>query len=200
MKKRICALFLAFLIIFSLGCSEALPNVTGTTATDAAPLPDCSHADSDSDGFCDLCTLSVTVTLDFYAVNDLHGKLLDNSLQPGIDELTSYLKTMRSIDDYAVFLSSGDMWQGTSESHLTRGRIITDWMNSLGFVSMTIGNHEFDWGEDAIKENLALADFPFLAINVYDRASDTRVDYCAPSVTLEYGGATIAIIGAIGDC
>ena len=200
MKKRICALFLAFLIIFSLGCSESLPDVTGPTVTDAAPLPDCSHADSDSDGFCDLCTLSVTVTLDFYAVNDLHGKVLDNSQQPGIDELTSYLKTMRSVDDHAIFLSSGDMWQGTSESNLTRGRIITDWMNSLGFVSMTIGNHEFDWGEDAIKENLALADFPFLAINVYDRASDTRVDYCTPSVTFECGEASIAIIGAIGDC
>ena len=163
-------------------------------------MPDCSHADADSNGFCDICTVSVTVTVDFYAVNDLHGKLLDNEQQPGIDELTSYLKTVRSVDDHAIFLSSGDMWQGTSESNLTRGRIITDWMNSLDFVSMTIGNHEFDWGEDAIKENLALADFPFLAINIYDRSSDTRVDYCTPSVTVECGGATIAIIGAIGDC
>ena len=65
---------------------------------------------------------------------------------------------------------------------------------------MTVGNHEFDWGEDAIEENLELADFPFLAINVYDRATDTRVDYCTPSVTVECGEATIAIIGAIGDC
>lgn len=200
MKKRIFALLLALLILFSFGCAEAPTDATGAPDGTASPLPDCSHADADANGFCDLCTLSVTVTLDLYAVNDLHGKLLDNSQQPGIDELTSYLKTMRSIDDYAVFLSSGDMWQGTSESNLTRGRIITDWMNSLGFVSMTIGNHEFDWGEDAIEENLALADFPFLAINVYDRASDTRVDYCTPSVTFECGEATIAIIGAIGDC
>lgn len=200
MKKRFFAAFLAILILFSFGCTEALPDVTVAPDSTEAPLPDCSHADIDSNGFCDLCTISVTVTLDLYAVNDLHGKLLDNSQQPGIDELTSYLKTVRSIDDYAVFLSSGDMWQGTSESNLTRGRIITDWMNSLGFASMTIGNHEFDWGEDAIEENLALADFPFLAINVYDRATDTRVPYCTPSVTVECGDATIAIIGAIGDC
>ena len=200
MKKQFFAFYLAILILFSFGCTEVLTDVTTSPEITEAPLPDCSHTDSDANGFCDLCVISVTVTLDFYAVNDLHGKLLDNSLQPGIDELTSYLKTMRSVDDHAILLSSGDMWQGTSESNLTRGRIITDWMNSLGFVSMTIGNHEFDWGEDTIKENRELANFPFLAINVYDRATDTLVDYCTPSVTLEYGGATIAIIGAIGDC
>ncbi len=200
MKKRFFALSLALLILFSFGCTEALTDATSTSENTAKPRPDCSHADADANGFCDLCTISVTVTLDLYAVNDLHGKLLDNDSQPGIDELTSYLKTVRSSEDHAIFLSSGDMWQGTSESNLTRGRIITDWMNSLDFVSMTVGNHEFDWGEDAIEENLALAEFPFLAINVYDRATDTRVPYCTPSVALECGGATIAIIGAIGDC
>jgi 2',3'-cyclic-nucleotide 2'-phosphodiesterase (5'-nucleotidase family) len=65
---------------------------------------------------------------------------------------------------------------------------------------MTIGNHEFDWGEEYIESNLELADFPFLAINVYDRATDTLADYCTPSVTVECGAATIGIIGAIGDC
>ena len=200
MKKTFFAAFLAIIILFSFGCTEALPDVTSTAEITEVPSPDCTHADADANGFCDICTISVTVTLDLYAVNDLHGKLLDNEQQPGIDELTSYLKTMRSVDDHAIFLSSGDMWQGTSESNLTRGRIITDWMNSLGFVSMTIGNHEFDWGEAAIEENLELAEFPFLAINVYDRATDTRVPYCTPSVTVECDGATIAIIGAIGNC
>lgn len=199
MKKRFFAILTALILLFSIGCTEALPSVTTAPDYTAAPF-DCPHADTNNDGFCDVCTVSVTVTVDLYAINDLHGKLLDNSSQPGVDELTSYLKSAQKSDDYALFLSSGDMWQGTSESNLTRGRIITDWMNSLGFVSMTLGNHEFDWGEDAIRENLALAEFPFLAINVYDRATDTRVDYCIPSVTVECGEATIAIIGAIGDC
>ena len=190
---------MALSLLFSIGCTEAFPGVT-TEPEYTAPPFDCPHADTNNDGICDVCTVSVTVTVDLYAINDLHGKLLDNSSQPGVDELTAYLKAVRASDDYALFLSSGDMWQGTSESNLTRGRIITDWMNSLGFISMTLGNHEFDWGEDAIKENLAIAEFPFLAINIYDRSTDARVDYCIPSVTVDCGGATIAIIGAIGDC
>lgn len=46
-----------------------------------------------------------------------------------------------------LLLLTGDMWQGSSESHLTRGFIITEWMNDLDFTAMTVGGHEFDWGD-----------------------------------------------------
>jgi len=196
LKKRAFALLLAFIILFTVSCSENGLQDEITEGGCFAP----AHVDTNNDGLCDFCMLALTVTVDLYAINDLHGKLLDGDSQPGADELTSFLKSAREGDDYALFLSSGDMWQGTSESNLTRGKIVTDWMNSLGFVSMTLGNHEFDWGEEYIFENLELADFPFLAINIYDRATDTLADYCTPSVTVECGAATIGIIGAIGDC
>ena len=92
------------------------------------------------------------------------------------------------------------MWQGSSESILTNGKIIVDWMNALGFVGMTLGNHEYDWGEDAIGANLAYSEFPFLAINIYDNATGKLADYCTPSIMVEKGGVQIGIIGAIGDC
>ena len=192
MKKSplfLLSLLICFAIAFSaFGCSHK-------TAQTCA-----QHTDADSSGFCDICEVSVTVTVDFYAVNDLHGKLCDTHIQPGTDELTAYLKTVRSADDHSVLLSSGDMWQGSSESNLTRGAIVTDWMNTLGFASMTLGNHEFDWGEEYIEQNHELAKFPYLAINVYERSTDTPVDYCAPSTTVTCGEATVGIIGAVGDC
>ena len=92
------------------------------------------------------------------------------------------------------------MWQGSSESNLTGGKIITEWMNELGFASMTLGNHEFDWGEELVEENASLADFPILAINIFDRETDQRVEYCDSSVVIEFDGFEIGIIGAIGDC
>jgi 2',3'-cyclic-nucleotide 2'-phosphodiesterase/3'-nucleotidase len=73
-------------------------------------------------------------------------------------------------------------------------------MNLLGFEAMTIGNHEYDWGEDAIRDNLAVAEFPFLAINIYDNTTGKLADYCTPSVMVERDGVQIGIIGAIGDC
>ncbi len=159
-----------------------------------------SHLDNNNNDYCDLCNEYVVVVLDFYAFNDLHGKFCDTDTQPGVDEIGTYFENMSQSDDNMILLSSGDMWQGSAESTLSFGRILVEWMNALGFVSMTLGNHEFDWGEDVIRDNLLIAEFPFLAINIYDSTTDKLVDYCTPSIMIERDGIQIGIIGAIGDC
>ena len=113
---------------------------------------------------------------------------------------TSTLLKELSANTESVFISQGDMWQGSVESNLTRGNLVTEWMNDLDFVSMTVGNHEFDWGYQRIVENQELSDFPILGINVLNRSNNKRVDYLYPSTTFERGGAKIGVIGAIGDC
>ena len=185
--KKFLSLFLTLILVISL--------LSGCEVSECT-----SHKDVDDNGLCDSCEASLIVTVDFYAINDLHGKFRDTSSNEGVDELTTYLKNTALTDDNTVLLSSGDMWQGSSESNLTNGLIITDWMNELDFVSMTLGNHEYDWGEEMIEENEKLADFPFLAINIYDRETNVLVDYCEPSVMIERDGIQIGIIGAMGDC
>ena len=192
---RILSLLLVLLIVFSSCDVIGLPGNADTEAAECS-----AHADADDNGICDVCAVSVLVNIDFYVINDIHGKFDDTSSNEGVDELTTYLKKMNETDDFTVFLSSGDMWQGSSESNLTRGLIMTEWMNDLGFVSMTLGNHEFDWGEEYIEANADVAEFPFLAINIYDRETNKPVEYCQPSVVIERGGIQIGIIGAVGDC
>ncbi len=142
-------------------------------------------------------TATRMVSFDVYAINDLHGKLADTAEQPGVDELSTYLNNQGK---NKILLSTGDMWQGTAESNLTRGFMVTEWMNRMDFTAMTLGGHEFDWGEEWTRKNQELAEFPFLGINIYSRETDQRVDYCQSSVTVEIDGAKIGIIGAIGDC
>lgn len=173
---------------------------TSTTGSNGGNLPEGEHLDTNNDGWCDECGIDVVETIDFYTFNDLHGKFENSDDNEGVDELTTYLENRKEIDEHFVLLSAGDMWQGGSASNGTHGRIITDWMNYLEFDAMTLGNHEFDWGQDAIKTNVEMAEFPILAINIYDNATGQRVDYCQPSVMIERGGVKIGIIGAIGDC
>ncbi len=217
MKKIIIPLLLALIIVFSSCSIQKIPSANNPTV-DAPSTPpteqptekptqkpdnndiDCSHIDVDDNGMCDVCENCVIITIDFYAINDLHGKFGNSASNIGVDELTTFLKNSYREDDYSITLSSGDMWQGGSESNLTKGLIITEWLNYIDTVSMTLGNHEFDWGEEFISNNLAIAEFPFLAINVYERSDNTLADYCAPSVVIERGGVQIGIIGAIGDC
>ena len=218
MKTRILALIL-MMVIFLSSCDAAINNILenlqnkidSETPGDQVEQPETDdpgnpptacddHTDIDNNGYCDDCNKYVIIVLDLYAINDLHGKLADTDDNVGVDELTTYLKTVTSLDDNAIILSSGDMWQGSSESNLTHGQIMTEWMNHLGVASMTLGNHEYDWGREYIEANDDLANFPFLAINIYDKSTNQRIDYCDASVVVEKNGAKIGIIGAIGDC
>jgi 2',3'-cyclic-nucleotide 2'-phosphodiesterase (5'-nucleotidase family) len=155
--KKLC--FLLALLLLLTGCGKK-PEDLGNNSTEAR-----------------------MVSFDVFAINDLHGRLTDTADQPGLDELSTYLKLQPK---NTILLSTGDMWQGTSESNLTRGFIITDWMNRMDFTAMTVGGHEFDWGEEWLQKNIQMAQFPFLGINVYNRETDERVDYCQSSLVAEY--------------
>lgn len=198
MKRYVILILILSLLLLIPGCGKK-ENCETQISTNNSVICE-AHKDANSDFNCDVCGKTVLVYVDFYAVNDLHGKLADGSNHPGVDELTTYLKSARQTDDHAIFLSTGDMWQGSAESNLTYGRILVDWMNELDFAAMTVGNHEFDWGESYVEANADAAEFPFLAINIYDRTTDTLVDYCQASVVVECGGIQVGIIGAIGDC
>lgn len=216
MKKKIFAVLLSILMLmpacdYILTDSGITDSQSVSTSSDkgesgsqggnaSTGSQDQNHKDGNDDGVCDDCKASVLVEFDFIGVNDLHGKFADTNSNEGVDELSTYIKQARRLNENTVVLSSGDMWQGSSESNLTKGNIITEWMNEMDFVSMTLGNHEYDWGEEYIVQNNELADFPFLGINVYSTATNKRVDYCAPSVTVEKNGVKIGVIGAIGDC
>ena len=156
------------------------------------------HIDDDDDEMCDLCGASIYFTFYLYGFNDIHGVFSDTDDNIGVARLSTYLKKAK--DKNTIFLSAGDTWQGSSESNLTGGKIMTEWMNDLGVSAMTLGNHEFDWGEEAIEENAKLANFPFLAINIYDKDTNERVSYAKPSVMVDLGEVQVGIIGAIGNC
>ena len=221
--KKLFTLYLLVAVILLSACSTSSPTPTDTqidlvpTTTeeltsfiteDTTTVPDVTdpicplpygHMDVDDNGLCDSCNTSVIILLDLFAINDLHGKFDDTDANEGVDELSTFLKNFQNKNKYTLLLSSGDMWQGSSESNLTKGQLVTEWMNEMDFVSMTLGNHEYDWGEEYIIENSKLAEFPFLAINVYDRDTNKLAQYCSPSTVIDLGDIQIGIIGAIGD-
>lgn len=192
-------MILATLCACGLASDGGFSKPSGGNTGGNTQNPDCAHADANDDGKCDKCQTNVIVELDFYAINDLHGMYSQTETQPGVAGLTTYLKTKQESEN-AIVLASGDMWQGSSESNNTKGKLATEWLNYVNCSSMTLGNHEFDWSTEKIRINARLATFPMLAINVYEHTTNQRATYCQSSVIVEKGGVKIGIIGAIGDC
>lgn len=191
---KIFCLLLVLLLLLG-GCNKE----NGKTLTTQPPANIADHEDKQEEGFRDNNPEVRYISFDIYAINDLHGRLADTDYQPGVDELSTYLKQAQQTKN-TILLSTGDMWQGSLESNLTGGLIVTEWMNYMDFTAMTMGGHEYDWGEDGIRQNKELAEFPFLGINVYSRETDQRADYCQSSVVVDIEGVQVGIIGAIGNC
>jgi len=195
--KIILSLLLASL--FTLGaCSSSsiVSSSESSSETTSEASSESSVSSSASSSEDDGLTM-----LDFYNINDFHGAVAydDYNGEPGINRLASYFNNKRSQNpDGMVLTSSGDMWQGSADSNLTEGRLVTDAMNLMGFDAMAIGNHEFDWGEDAIEANRDLADFPLLGANIYDVRTSELASFALPHALIERQGVQIGIIGVIG--
>lgn len=139
--------------------------------------------------------------IDLYTVNDVHGAIdydVQSAKQIGASRMATYFSERgQENKDGTIFLSSGDMWQGSADSNMTRGQAVNEWMNMVGFESMALGNHEFDWTPNAIEGNAKEANFPYLCINLRD-PNGNQPSWVSSSKTILRQGVKIGIIGAIG--
>jgi len=96
-----------------------------------------------------------------------------------------------------LLLNGGDNFQGSLFYSTYKGKAEGEFLNQMKFDAMTVGNHEFDDGEDALVPFLEMAEFPVLSANVSANAQSRVGDMIKPSVVLEVGGQKIGIIGAV---
>ena len=73
-----------------------------------------------------------------------------------------------------LYLDAGDLFQGGTESKITNGSIILDYLNLINANASTFGNHEYDFPRDYLEQKVRDAHFPFLATNVYDTNKKTK--------------------------
>lgn len=158
------------------------------------------------------CKVSNEITLNIVSMNDTHGALIETHASAGLIKGATYIESVRKNNRYGtIILSVGDMYQGTAASNLEYGNTMIEAMNALKFDAMAVGNHEFDWGEDIIKnhhdgnKNNGEADYPYIACNIFysngtsSQDDDTRVPWCSDYVVLERQNVKIGVIGWISE-
>jgi 5'-nucleotidase / UDP-sugar diphosphatase len=68
---------------------------------------------------------------------------------------------------HTLILLAGDLLTGTPFSMVFKGKLGVDLMNKMKFDAMTVGNHEFDYGQDNLLQNMKpLMKFPLLSANI----------------------------------
>lgn len=138
------------------------------------------------------------VSLRIIGINDFHGALVETDGYAGAAKLATEIESLREeAADSTILLAAGDMMQGTIESNLERGQTVIKIMNHLGVDAMTVGNHEFDWGLDALKNRVDEMTFSCLGANVLMRDTETVLSCLKPYTILERDGIKIGIVGLL---
>lgn len=136
------------------------------------------------------------VQLQIISINDFHGALTESGKNPGAAKLVAYLEKVRDQNpEGSILVSAGDMFQGSPDSNLLYGKTVVDVMNYAQFDAMTLGNHEFDWGVDVLKQRISQSAFPYICANVIDKRTGKPADFVKPYSVIERKGVKIGIIG-----
>ncbi|MDB5524344.1 MAG: 5-nucleotidase protein [Rhizobium sp.] len=98
-----------------------------------------------------------------------------------------------------LLLNAGDNFQGSLFYTTYKGAVEAEMLNAMKFDAMTVGNHEFDDGEDGLKVFLDKVQFPVVTANVLASFKSKVKDKIVPSLVLTVGGQKIGIVGAVAN-
>lgn len=114
----------------------------------------------------------------FFHVNDVHAHL-DEFSSSGTDctkpekgcyggyaRIKHTVDTLRPQYEDSLWLNAGDEFQGTLFYSFYKGEKIAETLNQLGFDAMTLGNHEWDGGDEELGQFLLNLTFPIISANV----------------------------------
>jgi len=136
--------------------------------------------------------------------NDFHGSVFPrkspksseaNTYIGGSTHIAGYINKVRRENKNVLYLNAGDELKGTPISDLTQGKALFDLLDIIKPDAFELGNHEFDYGLDNLRDYINNAKFPVLCSNiVYKGKGDFNVK---PYVIKEYEGVRIGIIGIV---
>ena len=117
------------------------------------------------------------------STGDIHGHFYPDQLeinghsytQGGLDYLSKYISILRDeFPDRVLYLDSGDLFQGSTESTFSNGEIMTESLNLMQCDASTFGDHEYDYSREFLEDKVSKSNFPYLAANIYDTKKKTK--------------------------
>lgn len=118
--------------------------------------------------------------------NDTHGSLA------GFAKMATMRKYFEHEGAAVIVTDAGDFTQGSPYVSFSKGASAIEMMNQVPYNFVGLGNHDFDFGVEQLKQNLSNAKFYALCANIFDKNGDSLLP---PYVVLTLpGGAKVGIM------
>ncbi|KAF2623506.1 Metallo-dependent phosphatase [Macroventuria anomochaeta] len=144
----------------------------------------------------------------FFHVNDVHAHL-DEFSSSGTDctrpergcyggyaRIKTVVEEKRPNYNDSLWLNVGDEFQGTLFYSFYGGEKIAETLNQMNFSAMTLGNHEFDGGDEELGQFLENLTFPIISANIHSQNEKVNKSVKPYHIFEEYG---LALIGVTTD-
>ncbi len=119
------------------------------------------------------------------AVDDIYGYASISTKKKELQE-----------ENYVSLVDSGDFMQGGLIGNFSKGKYIIDIMNYVGYDAVALGNHDFDYGMDELKNRIDEFNGDTLSCNVsYTGTNTNKLSKVKPYSLKRYGQFTIGYVG-----
>lgn len=134
--------------------------------------------------------------------NDVHARL--EPFKPwgakekigGLVRLASVVEDIKGqYPNQVVLVDAGDAIHGTNIANVFGGASVVEVQNAMGYRISTLGNHEFNYGQEVLRTRMSEYNHPVLASNVIDTADNRPFSYTSAILTIN--GIKIGFLGLV---
>ena len=112
----------------------------------------------------------------------------------GVARRATLVKRVRKENPNTLLIDAGDVFQGTPYFNFYKGEVEYRSMSLIGYDVVTLGNHDFDNGVDALAAAMRFAKFDFVSSN-YDVSGTPLARRVKPYVVRVVGGVRVGLFG-----
>ena len=112
----------------------------------------------------------------------------------GVARRATLVKRVRKENPNTLMIDAGDVFQGTPYFNFYKGEVEYKSMSLIGYDVVTLGNHDFDNGVDALAAAMKFANFEFVSCN-YDVSDTPLASRVKPYVVRVIRGVRVGLFG-----
>jgi len=119
----------------------------------------------------------------------------DMELIGGISHLATLIRDVRESENITFLVDAGDIFTGAL-SKKSEGKLPFDLYSAMNYDTLTLGNHEFEYGWEKLVETIPRANFPVLNANIVHQTSGELI--AEPYTIIKRDGVKVGVIGVMG--
>jgi len=127
-------------------------------------------------------------------INDVYSTVPINGAG-GLARVATLKQRLSANGHPVLMLLAGDFLSPSVASTVFKGEQMVATLNAAGLDYATLGNHEFDFGIDMLKQRIVDSSFTWIVSNVVDAKTGGAIGKAVPYVVRGAGGLKIGFIG-----